>query len=153
MKKLVIALAAFMLVFSCGVFEIVFSSATFSRAEELSFGAAKSIFVCVDFKQASERERAELGAVTEKTAFDAKISFVSAKERISELNGYWKERKSVAVFFLSQAAVKTLDDRFSALKAYGEAGQWEDAYAAALSLATYFSSLKDDCIPSLSDLF
>lgn len=152
MKKLLIALAAFLLVIAASVVEIVYSTRSYSLLEQMGGDCLKSIEVCVDYKQALEKELSSSGSQDPDTLARAQSVYSSAKEKIERLKNEWEKKKCFAGFFGNHSIVKSVDERVTTLSTQADNGSWEDAGVSAAALTTYFKGLKDDTHPSPSNL-
>lgn len=152
MKKLIIALVAFLLMLGVAITEIVLTTNWFSRLEELSVDVSRIGMVCVENKKENELSLMENNAEDKEAKARLEAAANDAEKKIDELLDYWESRRILLQALINHTVVKSVEERLFSLKQQSRTEQWEDLTVTSEALVTYFRGLKDDTHPTLPNL-
>lgn len=152
MKKLIIALIAFLLVVGASIFEIVYTTKSYDTLSELSAKVTASGSECVTYKKANELSIGLNGAEDEDAKRSLSLVAAATKERIEALETRWKKYRFFTLSLGNHTVVKSIEERIATLKRQWHTEQWEDLTVTSDALTAYFGGLRDDTHPSLPNL-
>ena len=152
MKKLIIALVAFLLLIGVAVTEIVLTTDWFSRLEQMSGEVSRIGMVCVEYKKENELSLMQNNGENERAKAGLETSKSEIEKKIDELLSYWERHRFLLQSVINHTVVKSVEERLFSLKQQSKTEQWEDLTVTAEALVTYFGGLKDDTHPPLPNL-
>lgn len=152
MKKLIIALAVFLLMTGVAIAEIVLTTNWFSRLEEISADVSRLGMVCVENKKENELSLMENAGEDDEAKAVLEAFANETGKKIDELTEYWEKHRFFLQAVINHTVVKSVEERLFSLKQQSRTEQWEDLTVTAEALVTYFRGLKDDTHPTLPNL-
>lgn len=152
MKKLIIALIAFLIILGACIFEIVFTTDTYASLEKLSVTVTENGAECVKYKKENELSLSTLNSESEQAKHGLAAASRSTYESIEALNNYWIKRRTFTLTLGNHTVVKSIEERIATLQRQWHTEQWEDLTVTSDALSSYFRGLKDDTHPTLPNL-
>lgn len=148
MKKLIIALAVFLVMIGAAVFEIVYTTNTFDRLSQLSEETNRRFVVCADIKRQQDKEGQSAASEAALTTAEGQ-----ANESLEAVQTYWAKNRTLALVLGNHTIVKSVEEKLTSLQQQTQIQAWEDASVLSAVLKAYFDDLKDDNHITLTNLF